>query len=287
MAWNMSVKKAESEEQKRRNIDHDTREYINHSQSDECMREFICDHFRPKPNHPGFQWHIKPANSDHDEMKTEELDVMWEVNDLVLTRGALCGCSAKCCCANPNEAIGLLTDDDRVHIQHLMDILQPSTSVAPSTSNCPQLRCSKPERENLKEQLEDWRDHQWTLVADEYPFFSRDWILSDEDLKRFVDKAHVVLNSTGINQQFLGEISKWSLISPCPDSLCQLLEDFRVARLEREAAEALERPRKRKNKHFPTTDLFLDPFIEGQPFVVNPQAPALPGMQLTWNLSAP
>ena len=89
----------------------------------------------------------------------------------------------------------------------------------------------------------DWRDCEWALVGDKYPFYSRDWILSDGDLKRIVDKAHVVLNATTVDRKFLAELSEWILTSPCLDSLCHLLEEFRVARLQREAAEALERPR--------------------------------------------
>ena len=272
-------KKAEADKEKRLKLNPDVRLYINRSQSNQCMREFICDHFRPKPSCRGFEWYKGPANVD--EVDMQEFEVTWEVERLDLAKGPTCGCSAKCCRVNKNEPIGLLTDRNRAQIQRCMDILHPSTQ-ATTTASGPQLRCSKPERDNLKEQLVDWCDCQWALVGDKYPFFSRDWILSDEDLKHIVDKAHVVLNVTAVNQQFISEVSKWILTSPCLDSLCQLLEDFRVARQQREAADAVERPRKQMNKHVPVTD---DPFVEDQPFVVDPQAPALPGMEFCWNLS--
>ena len=63
--------------------------------------------------------------------------------------------------------------------------------------------------------------HGPTLGRFTAQFFLRDWILSDEDLKHTVDKAHEVLNATAVNGQFIGEVSRWILTSPCLDSLCQ------------------------------------------------------------------
>ena len=46
----------------------------------------------------------------------------------------------------------------------------------------------------------------------------------------------------------LSDISWWILTSPCLDSLCQLLEDFRAAWQQRDTMEASEHPRKHIRK---------------------------------------
>jgi hypothetical protein len=82
----------------------------------------------------------------------------------------------------------------------------------------------------LKDKLESWRNEQWALISSKYPYFTRYWLLSDEDIKKIVDKAHLVLNASHIDAPFLSEISQWITTSPSLDSLLQLLQDFRVAR---------------------------------------------------------
>ena len=79
-----------------------------------------------------------------------------------------------------------------------MDTLQPPAVSPPLILNATRLHCSKPEHDGLREQLEHWHDHKWASIGDRYPCYSRDWVLSDEDLKRIVNKAHIVLGAPSI-----------------------------------------------------------------------------------------
>ena len=283
-------KKQAADEEKRLRMDPNTRAFIDcsESQSNRCMRAFLCDYFRPKPNRPGFPWYARPESGDEEEDGAlPGTSIEWEVANQVVTLGADCGCNAHCCRINPE--VGLLTGEDRARIQRAMETLQPPATVSSSAfPNPTRLRCSKPERDGLKEQLEHWRDHEWALIGERYPYYSRDWVLSDEDLKRIVDKAHIVLSAPSITQAFLSDISRWIPTSPCLDSLLVLLEDFRVARQERDAVEALERPRKRINRDV-VRDSLIDPFIQGvesQPFNVNPPPLSFEaGMEFSWHIS--
>ena len=255
------------------------------------MRVFLCDYFQLKPNHPGFLWYARPESGDEEEDALLGTSIEWEVAKQVVTSGADCGCNARCCRINPEEALGLLTEQDREQIQCAMDALQPPATVSStssSSSNAARLRCSKPGHDGLREQLKHWHDHQWASINDRYPYYSHDWVLSDEDLKRVVDKAHIILSTPSITWTFLSNISRWILTSPCLDSLCQLLEDFHAARQERDAVEAMECPRKCIN-HDVVQDTLTDPFmiqgVKNQPFNVNP--PPLNfevGMEFSWHI---
>jgi superfamily II DNA helicase RecQ len=279
-------KKQAMDDEKRLRMDPNTRAFINCSQSNQCMRAFLCEYFRPKPNRRGFAWYITPALLEEvveDENAWQGTSVEWEVATQVVTSGADCGCNARCCRINPAEASGVLTEQDRARIQSAMDALQPS-SISPTLSlTATRARCSKPERDGLRDQLEDWRDREWASVGRKYPYYSRDWLLSDEDLKRIVDKAHIILNVPVINRALLADISRWIPTSPCLDSLCQLLEDFRIAHREREVIDALEHPRKRANPRV-ILECLVDPFVQGvesQPFNVEPSCSIRHGTQ-TW-----
>ena len=59
--------------------------------------------------------------------------------------------------------------------------------------------CSKPEREILRQALLSWRDNQWAAIRSDYPFLSREWIITDNNLGHLVEKAHVLLNSTKVD----------------------------------------------------------------------------------------
>lgn len=282
-------KKAAMDEEKRLAMNPVTRAYINRSQSNQCMQEFLCDHFRPQPNRPGFPWYIGQQDDNDDETEDDQC-VEWEQAEQHVVQGPDCGCNAKCCRVNPEEAVGLLTVDDRARIQRFMDVLQPSFTPSPLPSNgtSTTLRCSKAERASLKDALEDWRDQQWALIGEKYPFFTRHWLLSDEDLKRIVDKAHIILNASRVDCPVLDNISSWITTCPCLDSLCQLLDDFRTAWELRDAAETHERPRKRANQRV-ALDFLIDPFVQGTenlPFTVQPLTPDLEaGMEFEWQIS--
>lgn len=146
-------------------MDPASRDYINRSQLNLCMREFACDHFRPKPNLPGLPWY-KANDSDSENEGDDERDITWVVEEQQIATGSACGCSAKCCREDPEKAIGLLTDAEWALILHHMKMLAiqtgsdqsgtPSTSI-PTTSSST-LQCSKPEREILRQALTSWRD---------------------------------------------------------------------------------------------------------------------------------
>ena len=51
------AKKALVDAKKRNNMDPAAGEYINRSQSTQCMRAYAVTHLRPKPNLPGFPWY--------------------------------------------------------------------------------------------------------------------------------------------------------------------------------------------------------------------------------------
>ena len=63
----------------------------------------------------------------------------------------------------------------------------------------PALRCSKPERENLRRALISWRDQYWADVCSRFPLFSKDWIITDKNINRLIDKAHLLLNQPGLD----------------------------------------------------------------------------------------
>jgi hypothetical protein len=73
---------------------------------------------------------------DEDDLDGLQLPfIEWEQESQILANGPDCGCSTRCCRANPEDAVGLLTEEDRACICRFMDILQPPAPPAQLTSN--------------------------------------------------------------------------------------------------------------------------------------------------------
>ena len=271
-----NTKKFLGEQEKRLKMDPNSRKYINHSQSPFCMRLYAASHFRPKPNLPGFKWYCK---SDGDDGEEEHLyvSVTWEVVEQEIR----CGnglCSAAACRETADIPVGVLSAMDReiiaIHLNTLKGLGNHSpdsedrstnTSLRPPVPE-PTLRCSKPERQILHDALHSWRDIEWARIKPSFPFFSRGWVMTNENIARLVDKAHIILNTSTIDASFISAIATTTLedSDPIINSLIKLLEDFRENRRSHDAQAALERQTKRTRAVPSETD---DPFrvIAAQP----------------------
>lgn len=296
-----NTKKLLGEEEKRQKMDQNAREYINHSQSPFCMRVYAASHFRPEPNLPGFKWYRKPDSEldnldlDMDENQEEYFyaSVTWEVVEQEIR----CGngmCSASVCRENPDVAVGVLSVMDHQIIANHLNNMKGKNSVAhhssdsedgttPAVEPIPSLRCSKPEREILHEALLSWRDTEWAGIKSRFPFFSREWVMTNENISRLVDKAHLILNASMIDATFISSIAASTLndSDPIINSLTMLLEDFRENRRSRDVKAALERQTKRRAR---TIALEFD-----DPFRVHPQdmAPVDSSSSLTGSWQIP
>ena len=122
-------KKSLADAKRRDNMDPASREYINRSESEECMRDYAVTHFRPKPNLPGFPGFNMLDQDWEGELPT----VTWEVVDQEIAVGAGCGCSSKFCRVNPQECVGSLSDaTPRQFTKHRFIYFKPIPDV-----NCP------------------------------------------------------------------------------------------------------------------------------------------------------
>ena len=221
------------------------------------MRVYAASHFRPKPNLPGFKWY---HTSDWDDSEEECLyvSVTWEV----VEQEICCGnglCSAASCRENPDVPVGVLSAMDwqtiAIHLNtlkghghgnHSPDSEDQTTDTSLGLPE-PILRCSKPERQILHDGLVSWRDTEWARIKPRFPFFSHGWVMTDENIGRLVDKAHVILNTSTIDARFISSIATTTLedSDPIITSLIELLEDFRENRRSNDAQAALERQTKR------------------------------------------
>ena len=270
------TKKSSAEEEKRQKMDQSARKYINHSQSPICMRAYAASHFRPEPNLPGFKWYCMP-DEDGSQEERPYVSVTWEVVEQEIH----CGkgmCSAAVCREDPNVAVGVLSAMERqiisTHLNSLKALVNTTEHEAGATDTSPDLpeltlRCSKPEREILRDALLSWRDTEWAQIKTRFPFFSREWVMTNENIGHFVDKAHLILNASTIDAAFIRSLVTSTLgnSDSLIKSLILLLEDFRENRRSRDAKAALERQTKRRARAVP---LEAD-----DPFQLQPQAGAL------------
>ncbi|KAF5334931.1 hypothetical protein D9611_012779 [Ephemerocybe angulata] len=214
------------DQQRREKMDQHSREFINRSQSNKCMRTYACTHFRPQPKIRGLPW------GDAVENDAEDPRVHLVAHEQVVTPGPACGCSAKICrpLSAPQTPVGLLTDGDHRRVIDLLKALglQAPTSSAgtddqshaaegsssadlgqsvPPMPVPAKLSCTKVERATLHDQLTAWRDKQWANMRAQLPMCSRDWILGPPDIKRIVEKAHIIVNSPTIDEELLKKIT--------------------------------------------------------------------------------
>jgi hypothetical protein len=138
--------------------------------------------------------------------------------------------------------VGVLSDADRQLITHHLETQQhqhgqgvsalPITmSVTPAEvqlnlHSAAPLRCSKPEREILRQALLSWRDNQWAAVQADFPFLSREWIITDNNLGHLVEKAHVLLNSPQVDADLVRQMIKCISNEATIASLVSVLQEF-------------------------------------------------------------
>ena len=276
------TKKAIAEEDKRNKMDAPARKYINLSQSPCCMRRFAISYLRPQPNLPGFKWYSPPdTDIETAEAKLHHC-VIWEVENQDIGSLERCGnCSAASCQRDSDKPTGILTDSDHKRIKLHLRTLQKSHSNIldampteaedidedqPPTTG-PALRVSKPEREMLREALVSWRDEEWARLRPRFPFFSREWVITEENIGRLVNNAHLILNCTDLNISFIRKLMRTISNDTTLASLHMVLSNFCSARREHDAKEALERQRKRPSITR-TVDPTPDPFISPDPKLV-------------------
>jgi len=265
-------KKFFADEKRRNNMDPASREYINRSQSLECMRSYAVIHLRPKPNLPGFPWFEPPDDLDWDVDESLS-SVTWEVLDQEIAKGGDCGCSSLVCRADPSVAVGLLSEAERQIISHHLQTLQtrggsrnlasqglPLMSITPAESG--PLRCSKAEKDILHQALLSWRDTYWVKIRADYPFFSRDWVITNENLGRLVEKAHVLLNSPRVDVATVRNIIKCISDEATLASLIVVLQEFCDMRRERDMEEVNARRAKRGRPSRIVQSQNVDPFLD-------------------------
>ncbi|KAJ2911516.1 hypothetical protein MD484_g8898, partial [Candolleomyces efflorescens] len=122
-------KKSEREEALRLKMDPPAQEYINCSQSDRCMRIYAVDHFTPRPRLPGFPWYDPGDDGPSDEHIGSDR-VLWVPYNHDLKPGPHCGCSARCCRPDPATPVGLLSVEEKHHIDAMLKQLKQSSSSA-------------------------------------------------------------------------------------------------------------------------------------------------------------
>jgi hypothetical protein len=263
-------KKYLADAKRRDNMDPASREYINRSQSSECMRSYAITHLRPTPNLPGFPWFKPQNNLDWDEDENVS-SVTWEVVDQEIAKGGDCGCSSLVCREDPNVAVGVLSEAERQIISHhlrtrasqgLTMMSMMSESISPVESG--PLRCSRAEKDILHQALRSWRDTYWAKIRADYPFFSRDWVITDENIRRLVEKAHVLLNSPSVDVATVRDIIRCISDEATLTSLVLVLREFCDKRRERDLEEANTRCAKRgrpsQTVHSQNDDPFLDSY---------------------------
>ena len=287
-------KKALADAKRRDNMDLASHEYINQSQSTQCMREYAVNHLRPKPNLSGFPWFETPDELDWDG--TEFNRVMWEVEVQEIATGGRCGCSSLVCRVDPTTPVGVLSESDRQlisrHIQTLRGIprLQginsppsssDSMSITPAEAGL--FRCSRAEKDILKQALLTWRDSYWAKIRYDYPFFSRDWVLTNENLCRLVDKAHTLLNTPQVNAEIVRRLIKCISDDATMSSLVCVFQEFCDMRHERDLEERNSRRPKRGRVKVATLNQNIDPFLDS--YMESTQASTSLGSSLVqWQL---
>jgi superfamily II DNA helicase RecQ len=247
-------RQAAAHERRRELLDPGAREYVNRSESEYCMREYANDYLRPQPTLPGFSMISaagRPARMEFSEYDSDsECDgdvVRWERRVSTHPVVGVCCSSARAECRG-SAALphGQLGESDRCRIRTLMSHNQsnssplapqpttPSKSKATTSSNTlatqsPSHRCSREEKEMLRDLLQTWRETTWSQVEQEYLFVSQDWIISDKNIDRLVNKAGNLLGAPEITIDLLDKLtqSKWLALQWKKESLISELNAFR------------------------------------------------------------
>ncbi|TFY76950.1 hypothetical protein EWM64_g7064 [Hericium alpestre] len=215
----------------------------------------------------------------------------WEVkeDEAALTPGATCCCAAECRMlraslgASHTLPTPFLTADDRTRIQRHLAILKalrrspipppppPSTGrrsllgremdaqaarVSPTTSRMSAVPCPELERNNLWDALVVWHDIRWAEICDENPYHSRETaVMSVKNMRRLVDKAHLILGAPHIDSAFIHILITWihdPSSSATIDSLITVLEVFRTSFFERNGHSRKKQNTRRTSDSSPT-----------------------------------
>lgn len=133
-------------------------------------------------------------------------------------------------------------------------------SITPAESG--PLCCSKAEKDILHQALLSWRDTYWVKIRADYPFFSRDWVITNENLGRLVEKAHVLLNSPRVDVATVRNIIKCISDEATLASLIVVLQEFCDMRRERDMEEVNARRAKRGRPSRIVQSQNVDPFLD-------------------------
>ena len=197
--------------------------------------------------------------------------VTWEVVDQEIAKGGECGCSSLICRADPNVAVGVLSEAERHIISHHlrtqvssqglpMEMMSESESTTPAESG--PLLCSRAEKDILPQALLFWRDTYWAKIRTDYPLFSRDWVITNENISRLVEKGHVFLNSPSVDVATVRGIIKCISDGETLASLVLVLREFCDKRRERDLEETNTRRAKRGRPSRTVQSQNDDPFLD-------------------------
>nr|VWO95074.1 ATP-dependent RNA helicase mak5 (EC [Ganoderma boninense] len=225
-----STSKTGSKDAERRaKLDPAAKGFINRSQSDECMRTFAREYFQPQPKFVG-----RPNEGQWEQV--------WEVAERTEEPRPGACCSARSCRLHPNEPLGILSAEQRDLTAQMQQHLDGSVATPidepphPGLTSSASRRCSKEERETLREVLCSWRDSYWAGIRDDNPLLSRHWVLDDETIDSLVTSAHRIINQRNpIDEGFVRKLVPWSWDAGILGGLVSTLESFRRSVLSRVA----------------------------------------------------
>uniref|UniRef100_A0A0W0F4I0 Putative P-loop containing nucleoside triphosphate hydrolase protein n=1 Tax=Moniliophthora roreri TaxID=221103 RepID=A0A0W0F4I0_MONRR len=239
--------------------------------SDECMWDFAVEHFSPKLRLPGFEWFNGDEGAEGD-VSSNSVD----------EQARKPSSSRKCAIlqtSDGNTVInGQLNNEDHKridgHVSYLHatshpSLANPDTPKGSSPSHptrmehirrynalnmAPTVRCSHAEHAILHNMVCAWRDNKWDSISAANPFLSPDWVISDKNIDRLVDKAHVLLGCQEVDVQTIRSFTQWPLVDDNTiGTLIKVIEDFHNEFEKRKQENEKERASKRLRT---TTSLF-------------------------------
>ena len=215
------------EEQRRAKLDPATRGFINRTQSDECMRAFAREYFRPQPKFV-------------DAPREGQWEQVWEVAERSEEPRPGACCSARCCHLHPDQPLGVLSADQRTLTARLQARLDGSRAVPmaepshPGLTSSPSRCCSKEDREMLRQLLLTWRDTYWAGVRSDNPLLSRHWVLDDATINSLVAGVHRIINQRNtVDEVFVRQLVPWSWDAGILGGVVSTLESFRKSVINR------------------------------------------------------
>lgn len=183
-------------EERRARVGPAASEYIRRQGSGSCLRDFMRQVFRPKPeelNLPGFNGRTTPGPEISWVAKGEEI----------------CPEPGKCCSALSCRASGsdlnagdpTKTEKAAAQSRHhlILKLLRTETSTAdgilgpaPGRNG---VRCPKEERATFCTALEEWCNNHSESIRTTVPMPSRAWVLSECNVERLVDQLRRIVNT--------------------------------------------------------------------------------------------